>query len=774
MTIEDDDWLMDEPPVLDIPKAGLRQEIDSSMYSGTGEIANPEWLDKLNEAQKQAVSTLDGPLLVLAGAGTGKTRVLTSRLAMILRQGRATHGQILCVTFTNKAAQEMRARVETLLGHGTDGMWIGTFHSLATRILRRHADLVGFNRDFTILDSDDQVRLIKQLSKDYHIDPKKWPPRALLHEISRWKDRALSPDQVPKTDYQALEGSKLDQLYAAYHEQLAQLNAMDFGDLLLYCIILLNQNPMLLEEYQRRFSYILVDEYQDTNVAQYLWLRLLARNSGGVAGVHNICCVGDDDQSIYGWRGAEIENILRFEKDYPGAEIVKLECNYRSSEAILAAASAVIANNKGRHGKSLWTDRKGGTKLQVRGVWDDYAEARLVADDMVKQKVDNDVKWSSFAVLVRASFQTRPFEEQFIAKGISYRVIGGLRFYEREEARDLLAYLRLIKSQSDNLAFMRIVNKPARGIGATSQAKIREWAENNQSSMFHAGKEMLDAQHFKGAAKTGLTKFYDFFQKWEKLNFINNHCALAESVVEDSGMARMWRESNLPDAPGRLENLSEFIAGMGEFESLISFLDHVALVMEANNAKTGDYASIMTLHGAKGLEFDQVYLPGWEEQVFPNPRALNEKGQSGIEEERRLAYVGITRARHRAMISYAAQRRVFGETLVTVPSRFLKELPADYIDASSSVSNRYQQSSYGSSTMPSTMPSSASRTARTASSRAPSSSKRFIAGDRVFHDKFGAGTVRKVEHPHIMVTFDHTGDKLLFADYLHKINEESQ
>lgn len=745
----------------DYGQGGMNEPVAGNFYQSA-----PDWLEGLNDEQRKAVETLEGPLLVLAGAGTGKTRVLTTRLAHILHQQRANLGQILCVTFTNKAANEMRERVEKLIGHGTSGMWIGTFHSIAARILRRHADLVGLNKDFTILDTDDQVRLLKQLSKDHNVDPKKWPPRALIHHISRWKDRALSPDQVPKSEYQALVGSSLAALYDSYNQRLTQLNAVDFGDLLVLNIKLFVENEDILSSYQARFHFMLVDEYQDTNVAQYLWLRLLARASGGREGVSNICCVGDDDQSIYGWRGAEVENILRFAKDFEGATIIKLECNYRSTEHILAAASKLIAHNQGRHGKTLWTNAKGGIKVQLRGVWDDMAEASLISQDM-QQMRENGWNWSSFAVLVRAGFQTRPFEERFIANGIPYRVIGGLRFYEREEARDTLAYLRLVQSPSDDLAFLRIINKPTRGIGATTQERIRVWANMKQMSLYAAAGEMLDIGEIKGAAKANLTILLTQFANWRKQNLPEQQARLTEIILAESGYLDMWRNSNLPDAQGRIENLGELISAIKEFKSLADFLDHVALVMENETKGGGNYVSLMTLHGAKGLEFDGVYLPGWEEEVFPNPRALNEQGRDGVEEERRLAYVGITRARKRVMITFAAQRRVFGETQATMPSRFIDELPAEHVEKTIANglyrgASHYQQS-YGQARQ--------YAQSKPVKSQSGKNSIGFVAGDRVHHDKFGSGTVRRVDRPHIMVTFDHTGDKLLFEDFLKSIAE---
>ena len=751
--VDDDDWVLDEAAESSIPQS-VQQQIQET----------PEWIERLNPSQREAVETLEGPLLILAGAGTGKTRVLTTRLALLLHEGRAGFNQTLCVTFTNKAAREMRHRVEQLLGHGTDGMWLGTFHALGARILRRHADKLGFDSDFTILDMDDQFRLIKQLSKDLLKGRSDWSPRALMHEISRFKDQALPPEKVEAHQYQALEGSGLDQLYPIYHETLKRLNAMDFGDLLLHCINLFLTFPEVLASYQRQFRYILVDEYQDTNIAQYLWLRLLAQNSGGQQGVHNLCCVGDDDQAIYGWRGAEVGNILRFEQDFNDAKLVKLECNYRSSAPILNTASHLIHYNQGRHGKTLWTEQQGGFKPRVISVWDDHAEARVVAEDIDSRQKTDQLSWVSFSVLVRAGFQTRPFEEQFIARAMPYRVIGGLRFYEREESRDLLAYLRVMRSTDDDLALLRIMNKPTRGIGATTQAKMRTWADMKGCSLFTAMCEMLEANEIKGTAKKGSEQLIELHKNSQKFNPDRQHPELAEWLLDESGYRAKLQASKLPDAAGKLENLIEFVKAMRGFDGLGAFLDHVALVMDQDNEQGANFISIMTLHSAKGLEFDEVYLPGWEEQIFPNPRSIAESdhdgsGRNGIEEERRLAYVGITRARQRVTILHTTQRNLFGETSFVTPSRFINELPADQVDKINLVKVAAGRGGYGQRF--------ASPTIKQAFNHRES--VQFEAGDRVHHDKFGDGTVRSVKHPHIMVTFDHTGDKLLFADYLQKI-----
>ncbi|MGE4013294.1 MAG: ATP-dependent helicase, partial [Alphaproteobacteria bacterium] len=595
--------------------------------------ARPAYLDNLNPPQREAVEALDGPVLVLAGAGTGKTRVLITRLAHLLITRKAYPSQILAVTFTNKAALEMRERVAKLIGEGAQSLWLGTFHSISARILRKHAERVGLKPNFTILDDDDQMRLIKQLLAARTCDDKRWPARVVHNAIQRWKDRGLRPEQVSVSDAGDLASGRARDLYKAYQERLRALNAVDFGDLLLHCLTLFTQHPDVLAEYHGKFKYLMVDEYQDTNVAQYLWLRLLAQAS------KNICCVGDDDQSIYGWRGAEIGNILKFEKDFPGAKIIRLEQNYRSTPHILAAASALIAHNEGRLGKTLWTERNEGEKLQLRGVWDGGAEARAVGETIeVLQRKQHALR--EMAILVRAGFQTREFEERFITLGIPYRVIGGPRFYERMEIRDAIAYFRLINQRDDDLAFERIVNKPKRGLGDQTVAAIHQLARAKQVSLGDAAALILETDELKPQAKRGLGRLVADLARWRGLIDAVSHVELAETVLEESGYIEMWQNDKTPEAPGRLENLKELVRALEEFENLGGFLEHVSLVMEANENSSGDMVNVMTLHSAKGLEFDSVFLPGWEEGVFPHQRALDESGQAGLEEERRLAYVG--------------------------------------------------------------------------------------------------------------------------------------
>src|SRR5580704_12360130 len=608
----------------------------------------PAYWNDLNPAQRAAVEALDGPVLVLAGVGIGKTRVLTSRLVHLLATGKALPGQILAVTFTNKAAAEIRERVGAMLGQSVEGWFLGTFHALAARLLRPHAERVGLRPNFTILGDDDQIRLIKQLLEAENIDDKKSPARVVLAVISRWKDRGLLPDDV-KHETGQLANGKLPKLYAQYQERLLTLNACHFGDLLLHHLTLLKQNPDILVTMHDRFRYILVDEYQDTNVVQYLWLRLLAQQH------RNICCVGDEDQSIYGWRGAEIGNILRFEEDFPGAEVVRLEQNYRSTGHILGAASSLIARNQMRLGKTLWTSAEPGEKIRVQTLWDGEEEARWVADE-VEALQRAQIRLSQMAVMVRAGFQTRHFEERFIALGIPYRVLVGARFYERQEIRDAMAYLRLLTIPEDDLAFERIVNVPKRGVGPAALQQIHTLARAERISMSEATARLGAAGELKPKLQATLNGLLDSFARWRELLKTLPHTEVAQIVLDESGYTGMWQADKSPDAPGRLDNLKELVSALAEFDTLPAFLEHVSLVLEATDKSNGDQISLMTLHGAKGLEFDVVFLPGWEEEIFPSRLALSENGAQGLEEERRLAYVGITRAGKRAYVSHVANR----------------------------------------------------------------------------------------------------------------------
>jgi len=741
------------------------------------------YLDGLNEAQRAAVLATEGPVLVLAGAGTGKTRVLTTRLAHILNQGLARPWEVMAVTFTNKAAREMKARIERLLGMPVDRLWLGTFHALGARILRRHAEMIGLKPNFTILDTDDQLRLVKQLLEAQSVDDKRWPARAVLAVFQRWKDRGLTPDRVPAGDSGEIAGGRVVELYAQYQERLRTLNACDFGDLLLHGLTLLTTSAEVLADYQERLKYLLVDEYQDTNVAQYLWLRLLAQKH------KNICCVGDDDQSVYSWRGAEVGNILRFEKDFPGACIIRLEQNYRSTGHILAAASGLIAHNESRLGKTLWTEGEEGTPISVRGLWDGDEEARVVADE-VEALQRNKISLGEIAILVRAGFQTREFEERFIAIGVPYRVIGGLRFYERQEIRDGIAYLRVIAQPDDDLAFERIVNTPRRGIGNSTMQAVHRLARRQGIPIAAAAHRLCETDEIKPKARGALKALLDDFDRWRALSHTASHVELAETVLDESGYTAMWQVDKSAEAPGRLENLKELVRALQEFENLEGFLEHVSLVMENEGATTGEQVSLMTLHAAKGLEFDAVFLPGWEEGLFPHQRALDEGGLAALEEERRLAYVGLTRARHRAFISFAANRRIHNQWQNAIPSRFIDELPRDRVEVSTEpglyggydeIERRSQEthssfgyagrtgSPFGGRTNPA--PPQRARliegeVQRLDSGRSPPS---FGTGQRVFHQKFGNGSVVAVDGDKLKIVFDHAGEKMVIASFVEPV-----
>ena len=740
------------------------------------------YLDGLNPTQRAAVEALDGPVLVLAGAGTGKTRVLTTRLAHLLMTRRAAAFQILAVTFTNKAAREMRERVAHLVGIEPEGWWLGTFHALAARILRRHAELVGLKSNFTILDTDDQVRLIKQLLEAANIDSKKWPARQVLGVIERWKDRGLTPDRLGDADGGDVAGGRVVAIYRAYQERLRTLNACDFGDLLLHNITIFQNNPDVLAEYHRKFKYVLVDEYQDTNVAQYLWLRILSQAH------KNICCVGDEDQSIYAWRGAEIGNILRFETDFPGATIIKLEQNYRSTGHILAAASGLIAKNQGRLGKTLWTEADGGEPVKVKAVWDGEEEARWVGEE-IETLQRKGTSLAQIAVLVRAGFQTREFEERFITLGLPYKVLGGPRFYERQEIRDALAYFRVVNSGDDDLAFERIVNLPKRGVGPAAMQCLYTAARAQGIPLTEAGWALTETDELKPKLRATLRGLLQDFFRWRTLMATVPHTELARTILDESGYTRMWQEDKTPEAPGRLENLKELITAMAEFENLPGFLEHVALVMENAEAAGIEQVTVMTLHGAKGLEFDHVFLPGWEEGVFPNQRALDETGIAGLEEERRLAYVGLTRARRRAYVSHAANRRLYGNWVSAVPSRFVEEIPQDNVEAEAAnglFAGSGGRGSFGGgfgggaagygggggfqfrgSTRQAPAPKTitldqgAYAVAPRARPDAP-----FAKGARVFHQKFGYGTVVAVSEDKLEIDFDHSGSKKVMDSFV--------
>ena len=747
------------------------------------------YLDGLNPAQREAVECLNGPVLMLAGAGTGKTKALTARIVHLLNTGSARPNEILAVTFTNKAAREMKNRVGGMLGQAIEGMrWLGTFHSICVKLLRRHAELVGLKSNFTILDTDDQLRLLKQLVSAAGIDDKRWPARQLANIIDGWKNRALTPDKVPAADAGAYNHKGVA-LYAQYQERLRELNAVDFGDLLLHMVVIFQTHDDVLQQYQRWFRFILVDEYQDTNVAQYLWLRLLA------SGHKNICCVGDDDQSIYGWRGAEVGNILRFEKDFPGAHVVRLEQNYRSTPHILAAASGVIAGNEGRLGKTLWTEAEDGEKVRLIGHWDGEEEARWIGEEVESMQRGTrgmrPYSLNDMAILVRASHQMRAFEDRFLTIGLPYKVIGGPRFYERMEIRDAMAYFRLVVSPDDDLAFERIVNTPKRGLGDKAQQTIQITARANGVSLIEGAALAVEQGLIKGKGGNQLRHLVESLGRWGRMTGDKDlsHMELAEMILDESGYTEMWQNDKTPEAPGRLENLKELIKALESFENLQGFLEHVALIMDNESDDADEKISIMTLHAAKGLEFPSVFLPGWEDGLFPSQRSMDESGVKGLEEERRLAYVGITRAEEVCTISFAANRRVFGQWQSALPSRFIDELPDQHVEvltppglygggfgAAAGRSEGLEQKAaeanvYNSPGWKRLQARSGQRgvsqpkeTRNTVIDLEAVSS--FTMGERVFHQKFGYGVVVGIEGDKLEIDFEKAGTKKVVARFV--------
>ena len=764
-----------------------------------GQSAPPPYLDSLNDAQRDAVEALDGPVLVLAGAGTGKTRVLTTRIAHILATNRAYARQILAVTFTNKAAREMKERIGKLIGGQIEGMpWLGTFHSIGMKILRNHAELVGLKSGFTVLDPDDQIRLLKQLVEAEKIDPKRWPPKSLAGQIDSWKNRGLTPDKVPSGEGFAYANGKGVELYEAYQRRLKDLNAVDFGDLLLECIRLFQEHPDILASYNDRFKFMLVDEYQDTNVAQYLWLRLLAQRQPKIDAQtgeeirppQNICCVGDDDQSIYGWRGAEVDNILRFENDFPGAKVVRLEHNYRSTGHILAAASHLIQKNEGRLGKTLFTDIGDGEKVSVQGVWDDEQEAREIADD-IEQLQKRQFNLNEAAILVRASFQMRAFEDRFITLGIPYRVIGGPRFYERAEIKDAIAYFQVMMNPSHDLKFERIINTPKRGIGQSSVQKMHAHARARDIPVAFAAQEMCETQELPAKARNSVANLLAMFDHWRGQLTTMPHTELAELILDESGYTEMWQKDKSPQAHSRLENLKELIRFMGDFDDMNAFMEHVSLVMDAEQNEDGERVSLMTLHAAKGLEFDQVYLPGWEEGLFPHQRSLDESGNAGLEEERRLAYVGITRAKKHARVSFAQNRRIHALWQQAIPSRFIDELPEAHVDVIEASSNDYggyvasrfdkQQNEFTSTyDTPGWQRAQKNWSTDAKHTRGPTTiegelvassinqSSDYEIGERVFHQKFGYGTITEIDGNKLLIAFEKAGEKRVVDSFVER------
>jgi DNA helicase-2/ATP-dependent DNA helicase PcrA len=828
------------------------------------------YLDGLNPEQREAVETLDGPVLVLAGAGTGKTRVLTTRIAHILSQGRAHPNEILSVTFTNKAVREMKLRLGQMLGQAVEGMpWLGTFHSIGGRILRFHAEMAQLKSNFTVLDVDDQVRLLKQLLQAEDIDDKRWPARMLAGLIDGWKNRGLAPSQVPAGEAAVFANGKGGKLYTSYQERLKVLNAADFGDLLLENIRIFREHPDVLRQYQHRFKFILVDEYQDTNVAQYLWLRLLSQAPSSSRAVipgraegpnsdvqlhvgesrsadsspdsgsgpsdrpgmteqtapppKNICCVGDDDQSIYGWRGAEVDNILRFEHDFPGAKVIRLERNYRSTGHILSAASYLIAHNEGRLGKTLRTEDVDGEKVTVTGAWDSEEEARAIGEEIEElQRAGENL--NEIAILVRASYQMRELEDRFVTLGLSYRVIGGPRFYERAEIRDALAYLRVINSPADDLAFERIVNVPKRGLGDATVQMLHDHARKRRIPLFEAARAVVETDELKPKARGSLRDLVAQFDRWRGAREVTSHTELAEIVLDESGYTEMWQKDRSADAAGRLDNLKELVRSMEEFENLQGFLEHIALVMDREGDADDQAVSLMTLHSAKGLEFDNVFLPGWEEGLFPSQRTLDEQGRAGLEEERRLAHVGLTRARRRAKLYFATNRRIHGTWTTTIPSRFLDELPSASVEITESKGgggwggtggygpSRFDNvesfgSSYGT---PGWQRAQARRGGRNGQGQGQAKSRggfeeaqspfsaggdfgsfsrnkrspmviegelvakstgtvsEFSLDDRVFHQKFGYGHVVKIDGNKLTIAFDKAGEKKVVDSFVER------
>lgn len=817
---------------------------ESASLASRAMAARPTpYLDELNPAQREAVEKLDGPVLMLAGAGTGKTKALTSRIVHLLNTGRARPNEILAVTFTNKAAREMKDRVGRMLGQTVEGMpWLGTFHSICVKLLRRHAELVGLKSNFTILDTDDQIRLLKQLIQAANIDEKRWPPRQLASLIDAWKNKALTPDRLPAADAGAFN-NRGGELYEQYQTRLRELNAVDFGDLLLHVVVIFQNHTDILQQYQRWFRYVLVDEYQDTNVAQYLWLRLLAQEH------KNICCVGDDDQSIYGWRGAEVGNILKFEKDFPGAYVVRLEQNYRSTPHILAAASAVISGNENRLGKTLWTEQEEGEKVRLIGHWDGEVEARWIGEE--GEALQNGTRGmkpyglEDMAILVRASHQMRAFEDRFLTIGLPYRVIGGPRFYERMEIRDAMAYFRVVTSPEDDLAFERIVNTPKRGLGNVAVQKIQTAARENGVSLVEGARLLLEAKGIGGKGAKELGILIDSIDRWrvamlgkaaqhvvepvvevdvddevietdggvfEDIGYNRElfdedtegfqegivsetvptmpHTELAEIILDESGYTSMWQNDKTPEAPGRLENLKELVGQLANFDNLQGFLEHVSLVMDNENDDADAKISIMTLHAAKGLEFPVVFLPGWEDGLFPSQRSMDESGLKGLEEERRLAYVGITRAEEVCTISFAGNRRVFGQWQSQMPSRFIDELSEEDVevltapgiyggghggatgDFGSGIQDRVQSANTYNSPGWKRMQDRAGQRGLSQ----PKESKNTIidleavsshaVGDRVFHQKFGYGEIMEIEGDKLVIEFDKAGEKKVVAKFV--------
>ena len=707
----------------------------------------PDWLKDLNEQQKKAVVNVDGACLILAGAGTGKTRVLTSRLAQIIYQQKASPFEIICVTFTNKAAKEMRERVELYTGNFPSS-WIGTFHSICLKMLRKNSNIVNLKSDFIVIDEDDQLRVLKEIMVVLDIDKDRFPAKQILKKIQSYKDDALTPDMVNEKKYC---GGKMQAIYRSYQNRLQQLNCVDFGDIILLVLQILKNESDILKEYQSRFKYILVDEYQDTNIAQYQWLKLLSLKNENV----NIACVGDDDQSIYGWRGARVGNILRFEKDFKDSTIIRLEQNYRSTGYILKTANGIIAQNQSRLGKNLITTKGDGEKIKINNYYDGKEEATGTCLK-IEQYLEKGTPASEIAILVRAGFQTRSFEEKLINLNIPYRVIGGTRFYEREEIRDAIAYLRLIHQKTDDLAFERIINKPARGIGKATLQKLQILSRKQGESLYGVAEKIIKTDELSTKAKNSLNDILVKFSDWRYINEKENHITATKTMLEQSGYIEHWNNSKDVKSQGRIEALKELVSAMEEFENIAGFLEHIALVTATDKIDNNEMVSIMTMHASKGLEFDAVFLAGWEDGLFPSEKSMDESGIDGLEEERRLAYVGITRSKKYCHISWAKNRLVHGNWQNNIYSRFLENISPEYIDlhdnnafTSSRLDYKWQKTDNNVEVI-----------------KKDDNDDEFKVGQRCFHQKFGMGTVASCNGQYVTVAFDKAGTKKMMSTFL--------
>ena len=728
-------------------------------------VNKPFYLNKLNEKQKKAVETLNGPVLVLAGAGTGKTRVLTTRLAHLLNKKLAKPWEILAVTFTNKAAMEMRERVQNLLKIDIERMWIGTFHSSGLKILRRHAELCFLKNDFTVIDTDDQERLIKQVLQSNKIDIKKYTPSNVLWMVQWFKDKAILPEESTKYKFKFGRTLNISKLYREYQDRLKTLNATDFGDLLLLPVKIFRENLEVLKKYQNQFKYILVDEYQDTDTCQDTFLKLLCQKH------KNICCVGDDDQAIYSWRGADVKNILNFPEVFKDVKVIRLEQNYRSTDHILAAASKLIENNKDRLGKTLWTDALNGEKLKLYFFEDGKDEAKNISLEIEKLKLKK-TKLDEIAILVRASFQTRLFEDRLLKIGIPYRVIGGFRFYERLEIRDAIAYFRIVHKNNDDLALERIFNTPKRGLGTVTLQIVFKFARNANMTLLDASRKIIETDELSPNARETIKRFIEDIDRWKsKINKIN-HIELAKIILEESGYTKMWLNDKSIEAPGRLENLKELITALRDFSNMNEFLEHISLVMENERNYKLDMVNIMTMHAAKGLEFENVFLAGWDEGLFPHQKSLEEKGNKALEEERRLAYVGITRGKNNVYISFAKRRFIHGTWNFSQPSRFLSELPKENIDSNEDLFQEedsfiVDQDEYEKRVKNPNRLLFKNKKNLIENRDSYESEYKFKVGDEIFHDKYGYGTIKYIIDGKYEIIFDKlTETKIVLENFI--------